>query len=88
MPQPQSSVASGRKYHFTVDEKKFESDVAVLTGQQIKTKAGADPTHGLFLEGHGKHPDRQIRDDEQVDLSEPGNEDFFTAPPANFGNVG
>jgi hypothetical protein len=85
MSQPDSAVASGRKFRFTVDGNKFESEIPILTGGQIKTQAGVDPTHGLFLEGHGKHPDRQIRDDEQVDLREPGKEDFFTAPPANFG---
>jgi hypothetical protein len=73
-------------FKFTVDTKKLESPVAVLSGAQIKAMAEVDPTFGLFLE-RGHDPDKQIGDNEKVDLSHPGREHFFTAPPATFGSV-
>lgn len=77
-----------RPYHFHVDGKPFTSEEAKVTGSQIKARAVVDPSFGLFLEGHGNDPNRPIRDDEVVDLSEPGVEKFYTVPPANFGATG
>jgi hypothetical protein len=74
------------KFQFTVDDKHLESDVAVLTGQQIKARAGIDATFGLFIEGRGKGSDEQIADNQSVDLSKPGREKFYTAPPATYGS--
>lgn len=72
-------------YKFAVDGRPFESEQPILTGAQIKAKASVDPSFGLFLEGHGHHPDEQIGDGQKVDLREPGREKFYTAPPATFG---
>jgi hypothetical protein len=74
-------------YKFTVDGRNFESEQPILTGAQIKAKASVDPSFGLFLEGHGHKPDEQIADNQKVDLSEPGREKFYTAPPATFGRT-
>lgn len=74
-----------RKFHFSVDGREVQVDTQFLTGAQIKAKAGVDPTFGLFREGHGHQPNQQINDGETVDLSEPGNNKFFTVPPATFG---
>ena len=73
-------------YHFSVDDKQLKSDQPILTGAQIKALAQVDPSFGLFLEGHGNDPNRQIADNESVDLRAPGIEKFYTAPPATFGS--
>lgn len=78
-------MAEKPKFKFTVDEKHLESDVAILTGQQIKARAGVDATFGLFIEGRGKGSDEQIADSQSVDLSKSGREKFYTAPPATYG---
>ncbi len=80
-----TSFSQEHPYHFSVDGKQFSSEVPVLTGAQIKARAQVDPSFGLFLEGHGNNPDRQIADGESVDLRAPGVEKFYTAPPATFG---
>jgi hypothetical protein len=72
-------------YHFSVDGKPLESEAPILTGAQIKALAHVDPSFGLFLEGHGSDPNRQIADNESVDLRTPGLERFYTVPPATFG---
>jgi hypothetical protein len=68
-----------------VDGRPYESAQPSLTGLQIKAAAGLDVGLGLFLEGHGKGSDRQIGDGEVVDLSAPGHDQFYSAPPANYG---
>ena len=78
-------VSEHRNFHFTVDNRQFHVDTQLLTGAQIKAKAGIDPTFGLFREGHDHEPNQQIGDAEAVDLSQPGNDKFFTVPPATFG---
>ena len=74
-----------KTYKFTVDDRNFESEQPVLTGAQIKARASVDPNFGLFLEGLRNRPDEQISDDRTVDLTKPGREKFYTAPPATFG---
>lgn len=73
------------KFKFTVDGKQFESDVAVLSGAQIKARAGVDASFGLFIEGQGQGSDQQVNDNQQVDLRDKGKERFYTVPPATYG---
>jgi hypothetical protein len=80
--QPEGGV---RPFKFSVDGRPFESARPDLSGAQIKAIASVDPSFALFLEGHGHAHDQQISDAQQVDLSEPGREQFYTAPPATFG---
>jgi len=74
-------------FKFSVDGRHYESEQPVLTGQQIKARAGVDASFGLFIEGHGHGPDQQIADTQSVDLRMPGLEHFYTAPPATYGSV-
>ena len=78
-------ISHPKTYKFTVDERHFESDQPSLTGAQIKARASVDPNFGLFLEGLRNRPDEQISDDQAVDLTKLGRENFYTAPPATFG---
>lgn len=78
---------SGHKYHYFVNNQKYETDQSTITGAQIKAKVpGLDPTYSLFLEGHGQDPDKLIADNDSVPLEESGGvKKFYTAPPATFG---
>ncbi len=72
------------KYHYFVDNKKFDTDHPTMTGQAIKAQAAVDPTYQLFLEVQGDAPDRAISDGESVDLNNPPKH-FYAVPPATFG---
>lgn len=74
------------KYEFSVDGRHYSSESEVLNGAQIKARASVDPTFGLFLEGQHGTPDKQIRDDEEVNLQKGKHKnEFYTMPPATFG---
>jgi hypothetical protein len=75
-----------KQYNYSVDGNQFHSADRVLSGATIKARAGVGPNFGLFLEGHGHAPDRQIGDGEEIDISVPGHEKFYTTPPATFGS--
>ena len=75
-----------KSFKFKVDEALFETAKPTLTGLEIRQLAEVPATNQLFLEGHGnKKDDRQIKDGDSVDFSEPGIEKLFTVPPATFG---
>jgi len=76
-----------RQYHYTVDDRPFKTEQQFLTGAAIKASAAVDPTFGLFREGQGHGSNQQIGDSQEVDLSQPENNKFFTAPPATFGRA-
>jgi hypothetical protein len=78
----------GAKVHiFFIGKEKFETELAVLTGAQIKARASnVEPGDGLSLEGQGHDPDRMIADDEPVQMdSGHGPLRFTIVPQANFG---
>lgn len=72
------------KFHYFVDNKKFDTDHASMTGQAIKSQAGVDPSYQLFLEEQGNAPDKAISDGEHVDMNNPPKH-FYAVPPATFG---
>lgn len=75
------------KYQYFVNHDKYESDLPQLSGAQIKARIpNLEPGYGLSLEGHGNEPDRQVGDDEIVNLeSGHGPLRFTLVPPATFG---
>lgn len=75
------------EYFFFVDNVRYESQLASLTGAQIKAKVpNWDPASGLLLEGHGKEPDRLIGDSDTLSLvKDEGPLRFTRVPPASFG---
>lgn len=77
---------TGRRYNFSVDGKQYHSDQSHQSGAAIKMLAGVGGNFGLFLEGKGNAADRPIADGDVIDLSVPGHESFYTAPPATFGS--
>ena len=80
------SSAHEEKFKFFVDNKEYEWSKPTITGAEIRVVAGIAPTYQLFLEAHGeKKEDRQIRNDDIVNLKEHGVEKLFSVPPATFG---
>lgn len=77
-----------KRYKINVDGRQLETLEAHLTGLQIKVLAGVEAAFALFLEQHGQNPDRQIADNDLIDLEQHGREAFYTAPPANYGGAG
>ena len=67
-----------KKYKILIDQKPFEVDERYITGSQIKTIVGAPANYGVWLKTNGPEPDKEISNDEQVDLEQPGREHFFT----------
>ncbi|MBK8322347.1 MAG: multiubiquitin domain-containing protein [Betaproteobacteria bacterium] len=74
------------KYHFFVDNKKYETDHASLSALEIKNLAGVPSNHQLFLEERGNDPDRALSDGEAIDLANPPKH-FYSVPPATFGHA-
>lgn len=75
------------EYHFFIGKDRYETNLAALTGAQIKARAAnVEPGDGLSLEGQGNDPDRMIGDDELVSLEKQhGPRRFTIVPRANFG---
>lgn len=84
------------KVFFLCNGKKVEVEAISLTGAEIKAEAkkvdeALNTLHDLILQAEGAGEDRQIGDDERVELthghSDGGPKHFFTRPPTNFGSA-
>lgn len=67
-------------FKIMIDQKPYDWQRQVITGIQIKQLAGVDMSYGVWLKVHGPGEDQPIGDQEEIDLSQPGREHFFTAP--------
>ena len=67
-------------FKIMIDQKPYDWAEQFITGAQIKQLAGVDMGYGVWLKVPGPGEDQEIGDQEQVDLSQPGREHFFTAP--------
>lgn len=67
-----------QKFKILIDQKPFDIEEQFLNGLKIKILANVPSNYGVWLKGNGPTPDKQISDTEQVDLSLPGREHFFT----------
>ncbi len=84
MSEKEKDKDHGKKYHFFVDGKKYDTDQPSMSGADIKKEAGVNPAYQLFLEAEGNDADKPIGDTEGVDLTK-GNRHFYAVPPATFG---
>ena len=73
------------KFSIHIDGKQYHVDKSSMTGSEIKEVAGKDAQYQVFLEGHGKDPDRHIGDAEGVEIK--NGLHFYTVPPATFGRA-
>lgn len=81
-------MAKQEKYKLLINQKPYEVDDQFITGAQIKVLAGSPANYGVWLKVNGPEPDEPIGDNQQVDLSQPGREHFFTgAKTTTEGNV-
>jgi hypothetical protein len=67
-------------YKITIDKKKFDLHNQFITGAQLKALVNAPSNYGVWLKMKGPEQDKEIADNETVDLAQPGREDFFTGP--------
>lgn len=67
-----------QKFKIMIDQKPFEVEEQFISGAQIKLKVGTPANYGVWLKVNGPNPDKEIADNEQVDLAQPGREQFFT----------
>lgn len=68
---------SDRSFRFLLDGRQFEWGMATITGRTLKALAGVPAEYGVWLERRGDD-DLPVGDNEEVDLSQPGVERFFT----------
>lgn len=66
------------KFKILIDQKPFEIVEQFITGAQIKALVGVPANYGVWLKVSGPNQDKEIADNEQVDLIQPGREHFFT----------
>ncbi|MGB9498696.1 MAG: multiubiquitin domain-containing protein [Dissulfuribacterales bacterium] len=69
-----------KPFKILVDHQPHDWPDQYISGLQIKTLAGVDPSYGVWQEIHGPNEDIPIGDQEKVDLSQKGREHFFTGP--------
>lgn len=67
-----------KKYKILIDQKPFEWGERYITGSQIKILVAVPANYGVWLKTNGPEPDKEIMDNEQIDLEQPGREHFFT----------
>lgn len=75
MEQDHEVGAAGQEHkpgiQIFIDDKPFKAPKAAMTGSEIKELGGIAPARQLFLEvPPGQGPNRQIRDDEIVELKD------------------
>lgn len=66
-----------REFHILIDQKPYVWEESIITGSQIKSLAGVDPSFGVWMEIPGPE-DPPVADDQEVSLKDPGVERFFT----------
>lgn len=66
------------KFKILIDQKPYDVEERFIMGTQIKALAGVPPNYGVWLKVNGPDPDKEIGDNEKVDLAQPGREHFFT----------
>ena len=67
-----------QKFKILIDQKPFDVDEQFVTGVMIKSLVGVQANYGVWLKSNGPGPDKEIGDNEQIDLAQPGREHFFT----------
>ena len=66
-----------KEFKIAIDGHPFEWSKPTITGSEIKQLANVDPAYGVWREVPGPN-DPPVGDNEQVDLTGPGVERFFT----------
>lgn len=67
-----------------IDGREYETELASLTGAQVRAMTAIPAEFGLVVEGRGNEPDVEIGDYETIDLTV-GPRLLFSRPPTSFG---
>lgn len=74
------------KYFYFLDQSKIEADASSVNGATIRSKLSPDKAeYAVYLEGHGKDPDRLVQDSDAFDLEKQPLH-FYSVPAATFGD--
>jgi hypothetical protein len=65
-------------YHLMVNGINYKWELPLIQGSQIKQLGRIEPTADLYLVSKGHQSDELITDEQQVDLSKPGIEKFYS----------
>lgn len=66
-----------KPYKILIDNKPFDHPSQFITGKEIKTYVNAPANFGAWLKGKGHDQDKEIGDNEQLDLSGPWKRTFL-----------
>ena len=69
---------NNNQFEIMINKKTYYCSNHLMTGAQIKQKAGVDVSYGVWLKVAGPGNDQPIGDQETVDISKPGRNNFFT----------
>jgi|SRR5574344_2237643 len=64
--------------HLMINGVNYKCDHSLIKGSEIKNLGGIDPSAELYLHSKGNNPDELIQDGQEVDLSNPGIEKFYS----------
>jgi Multiubiquitin len=73
----ENEKAHEQEFKLIIDTHPHTWHKSTITGAEIKNLAGVDPSYGVWQEVPGPN-DPPVGDNQQVDLSRPGVERFFT----------
>lgn len=68
-------------YKYSIDGVKFETENKIITGAELRSKGNVPNDYEIYLEVHGSGDDELITATQEVDLSEPGREKFYSSKP-------
>ena len=68
----------GKILHLIINGVNYKWEHSLIKGSEIKNLGGIDPTAELYLQGKGQSPDQLILDNQEIDLTSPGIEKFYS----------
>jgi len=83
--EPKAPQAGRPKYFFFLDGNKIDSDSSSVSGGTVRSHLPAEKAgYAIYLEGHGKDPDKLVADTDGFSL-EKDPPRFYSVPSATFG---
>jgi len=67
-----------KEFIIYIDQKQFKIELQFITGSQLKELAKVPYNYGVWLQVYGSNLDKEIADNEQIDLNQPYTDRFFT----------
>ena len=67
-----------KKLHLMINGVNYKWEHSLIKGSEIKNLGGIDPSAELYLQANGLDSDELILDNQEIDLSNPGIEKFYS----------